>query len=103
MDEAMKRNRVEFNKQPIPIDKSIRTFVGISGRSAKTSGDIYKYERTALILADFRKNPPELCLTPSDLVLVGVNNEMADKYEQISPRNFASDIIDTHLLRHRRQ
>jgi len=103
MDEPMKRNRVEFNKQPIPIDKFIRTFAGISGRSAGSSGDIYKYERTALILADFRTDPPELCLTPSDLVRVGVNSEMADKYEQISPRNFASDIIDTHLLRHRRQ
>jgi hypothetical protein len=101
MDEAMKENRVEFNRQPIPIDKFIRTFVGISGRSAETSGDIYKYERTALILADFRKNPPELCLTPSDLVRFGVNSGMANKYQQISPLGFASDILDIHLRRHK--
>ena len=100
-DEAMKRNLVEFNRQPISIGKFIRTFVGISGRSAEASADIYKYERTSLILADFRKNPPELCLTASDLVRVGVGSEMADKYEQISPRSFASDIIETYLQRHR--
>jgi hypothetical protein len=103
MNEAMKKNRVEFNRQPIPIDKFIRTFVGISGRSAEAREDLYKYERTALILADFRKNPPELCLTQSDLVRVGVSKAMADKYEQISPRSFASDIIETYLRRHRRQ
>jgi hypothetical protein len=102
-DEAMKRNLVEFNQQPIPIDKFIRTFVGISGRSAEAREDLYKYERTALILADFRKNPPELCLTQLDLVRVGVSKAMADKYEQISPRSFASDIIETYLRRHRRQ
>jgi hypothetical protein len=100
-DDAMTRNRVAFNRQHVQIDKFIRTFLGISGRSAEECGDLYKYERTALILADFRRDPPELCLTPSDLVRVGVNSEMADKYEQISPHNFASDIIDTHLRRHR--
>jgi hypothetical protein len=100
-DDAMKRNQVAFKQQPVPIDKFIRTFAGISGRSAGTSGDIYKYERTALILADFRKNPPELYLTSSDLMKIRVNAEMADKYEQISPLNFASDIIETHSRRHK--
>lgn len=101
-DEAMKENRVEFNRQPIPIDKFIRTFVGISGRSAEESGDIYKYERTALILADFRREPPELCLTPSDLVRIVPDSGMANRYAQVSPDSFASDIVDTHLRRHRR-
>jgi hypothetical protein len=103
MDEAMKKNRVEFNRQPIPIDKFIRTFVGISGRSADECGDLYKYERTALILADFRSDTPELCLTPSDLMRVGVNSDMANKYALLSPCGFASEIIQVHLRRHRCQ
>lgn len=99
-DGAMKNNRVVFKGSPTRLEKFIRTFIGISGRLPQETKDLYKYERSALILTDFRPNPPVVYLTPSQLVQVGVVQKIANMYPSLSPEGFASDIIDAHLQRH---
>lgn len=99
-DAAMKSNRVAFKRSPIELEKFIRTFIGISGRLPQETKDEYKYERSALILTDFRPNPPAVYLTPLQLVQVGVAQNIANMYPMLSPEGFAIDIIDAHLLRH---
>lgn len=99
-DDAMKNNRVAFKRQPIDLEKFIRTFYGISGRTANESDGLYKYERTALIFADFRQSPPVLCMSPEDLYRAGTNDEMVTKYLSLSPEGFASDIVRIHAQRH---
>ena len=100
-DSAMKNNRVDFKRSPIGLEKFIRTFIGISGRLPSATQDLYKYERSALILADFRTNPPDIYLTPAQLIKVGVDPDIAKMYPKLSPEGFAADIINTHLERHR--
>jgi hypothetical protein len=99
-DDAMKNNRVAFKRQPIGLNKFIRTFYGISGRLANETNGFYKYERTALIIADFRQTPPQLCMTPDGLSRAGVTDDMVSKFERLSPEGFASDIIRVHAERH---
>ena len=66
--EAMKTNTVKFQQGKVDIEKFIRTFLGISGRTwDEKFDDVYKYERSALVLVDFRQNPPKLYLTLEDL------------------------------------
>lgn len=100
-DEAMKRNRIGFKRQPIDLSKFIRTFISISGRAPNVTDDLYKYERTALVVADFRNDPPDLCLTPADLTRVGVAGQIAAMYPPLSPTEFAPDIVRAHSQRHR--
>ena len=100
--EAMKINTIKFQQGKVDIEKFIRTFFGISGRRwNETFDDVYKYERSSLVLVDFRQNPPKLYLTLEDLqadnlVSVRLQRSIAD----LSPCNFATDIIETHRLRH---
>lgn len=99
-DEAMKNNRVAFKRQPVGLNKFIRTFYGISGRLANETDGLYKYERTALIIADFRQTLPQLCMTPDGLSRAGVTDDMVSKFERLSPERFASDIVRVHAERH---
>ena len=99
-DEAMKNNRVAFKRSNTNLGKFIRTFYGISGRSANETDALYKYERTALILVDFRRTPPKLFMSPDDLLRAGLNTEMVKKYASLSPEGFASDITKVHAERH---
>ena len=99
-DIAMQNNRVAFKRSPIGLQKFIRTFIGISGRMPSATEDLYKYERSALILTDFRQNPPEIYSNPAQLIQVGVNSDIANMYPKLSPEGFAADIINAHLQRH---
>lgn len=100
-DVAMRENEIAFKNAFIPIEKFVRVFAGISGRAARETDELYKYERTALVLADFRENPPELCLTPDDLVTgMNVDERVAALYDSLSPQGFAADICAVHGERH---
>ena len=99
-DRAMEQNTVRWKPAPVPVEKFIRTFLGISGR---TSGDtdIYKYERSALILFDTRVSPPKLFLTLDELKQAGVvSNDFNGNFNLLSPQNFAEQIISAHQRRH---
>lgn len=98
--EAMNGNRVAFGRNPVALEKFIRTFIGISGRLPGESVDLYKYERSALILSDFRQDPPEVYSTPDQLIRVGVSSNIANTYPELSPEGFAANIVDAHLQRH---
>lgn len=98
--EAMKKNQVVFGNKPVALEKFIRTFIGISGRRPSETGELYKYERSALILGDFRKNPPMIYATPADLVQLGVDSALANMYQGLTPQGFGDDIVSNHLQRH---
>jgi hypothetical protein len=101
-DAAMKTNEVAFKPSPINIRKFIRTFISISGRTPDDSQipNSYKYERSVLLLADFRPEIPEIYYEPSQLMKVGVDSETAHSYANLSPVEFASDIVRIYHERH---
>lgn len=99
--EAMKTNIVKFQQGKVDIEKFIRTFFGISGRRWEEAfGEVYKYERSALVLVDFRQNPPKLYLTLEDLRADGLVSDRLQRFAGLSPQNFATDILEIHRLRY---
>lgn len=101
--EPMKQNRVGWKNDTIKIETFLRTFSAFSGRSANDYEDKeeYMYERSALLLTDFRHSPPKVYRTTKELKKDDfVSSEFDIQYEKLSPKNFASDIVEKHLNRH---
>lgn len=101
-DAAMARNCVAWKSKPVAIEKFIRTFTGITGRAAENVTDeFYKYERTALVLADFRPATPKVFLTLDELKTAGaVSANFEADFAKLSPQNFARDLLAIHRQRH---
>jgi len=101
-DLAMVNNTISWNRGNIPVEKFINTFVGISGRKgSETENDLYKYERSALILVDFRTSPPKLFRSLDELKEGNfVQQSFEAIFDLLSPVNFAEDIIEAHKERH---
>ena len=101
-DQAMKENDIAWKNSPIPIEKFINTFLGISDRAiGKDDKENYKYDRTALILVDFRQSPPKIFLTLEELKGRGcIPNDFEANFDRLSPKNFVADIVYSHRQRH---
>lgn len=99
-DVLMKINQVGWKRTP--VHKFISTFLAISNRAAiKADPEIYKYERVALVLADFRENPPKIILSTEELKAGGfIPNSFPLLYEPLSPKNFAQDLYHMYRERH---
>ena len=97
-DNAMYRNRVAWKARPVPVHKFVRTFLAISGRRVgEPDRDIYKYDRSALVLVDFRAVPPVIFETTEDLKTQGyLSTDFAGSFEEIAPRRFAEDLVEHH-------
>lgn len=101
--EPMKKNRVEWKDRPINIEKFLRTFSAFSGRGAHNYHDKneYMYERSALVLADFRKSPPKVYETTQQLKADNlVSSTFSVSYEPLSPKDFTKDLVSKHRSRH---
>jgi hypothetical protein len=99
--EAMKQDEVAWERQPVDTQRFIRTFASFSGRGAHNYEDEHKYERSALVLADFREDPPTVYLTLDDLKQDGlVSDDFEAEFETLSPQHFAEDLLDIHHRRH---
>ena len=101
-DQAMKQNSIAWKKRPTPIRKFINTFLGISERAiGNDDKENYKYDRTALILVDFKQSPPRIFLTLEELKTSGyIPNDFKANFDRLSPKNFAADIVYSHRQRH---
>jgi len=101
MSKPMKDNHVEFNEKPVNIEKFIQTFNMISGRiDINDIKQAYKYERSALVVADFKCNPPHVFKSHAELVqheLIPSNTTA--NYDLISPFGFSRDILKIHATR----
>ncbi len=98
---AMKQNKVAWESRPVDIERFVKTFLSFSGRGAHTYDDEYKYERSALILADYREDPPEVYHTLDALKETGlVSDDFSADFASLSPRNFVQDLLDIHRRRH---
>lgn len=101
-DALMKRNIVGWKRDVIAVDKFISTFLAISNRSQlKSDPEIYKYERVALVIVDFRQNPPKVIMSTDELKQGGfISRDFSSDYEPLSPINFAQDIFEIYRKRH---
>lgn len=100
-DRAMVENRVAWKDRPVPVDKFIRTFVGISQRKASMdTNELYKYERSCLLLVNLKTTPPKVYLTTEELKTDSIIPQtFEEKFEILSPLNFSDDLIASYNKR----
>lgn len=101
-DRAMESNKIRWKKKPVPVEKFIRTFLGISGRREETYvAENYKYERSVLLLVDLKKSPPTVYTSLQELKDDGyVSKNFEGNYDLLSPIGFAKEIIESYKKRH---
>ncbi len=96
---AAKNNKIKFSNHRTSLEKYISFFSSISGRKDATK-DEYKYERCALIIADFSQEDPVLYSTTkqlkdANLISQDFDLELAD----ISYPNMIDDLLDIYSKR----
>ena len=98
----MINNQVEFSMRPVNISKWIKTLKMFSGdRDVDNTKQTHIYERTCLLLVDFRQNPPYLYTSKEELIIDGLLDRHSDvDFDSLSPLNFDLDILEIHRDRH---
>lgn len=101
-DTAMLNNSVRFKSGFVPVEKFIRTFLSISGRTNDNlNGSIYKYDRSCLLLIDCRQQSPSVFTSLEALKSEGiVSQEFQANFSRLSPLNFCADLISAYVERH---
>jgi hypothetical protein len=98
---AMKQDAVDWQSSPVDIERFIKTFTAFSGRAHNEQEEKYKYERSALIFADFRLEQPKVYLTLEELKGDNlVSSDFEANFSSLSPANFALDLVKLHRQRH---
>jgi len=102
---AMEDNRVVFKDTFVPVERFIKTFLGITGRNNNNlESSFYKYDRSCLVLADFRSDTPRVFTSLQELKEKGVVSEHFDaNFYELSPQGFCQDIVDEYIHRHHPQ
>ena len=101
-DNLMKSNRIGWKNRNVAIEKFITTFLAITDRSVQQDDpEIYKYERVALVLVDFRVTPPHIFLSTDELIRGQfLRDDFPLAYEALTPQNFTHDITSMYFQRH---
>lgn len=101
-DAAMRNNNVAWKRRTVNVGKFVRTFLAITHREPKNvQQDLYKYERSALVLVDFRPAQPRIYLTLDELKHDGLVPEtFRGNFAMLSPDGFARELLDMHAVRH---
>ncbi len=101
-EQKMKKNVVGWKPGFTKVERFISIFNAISHRdNHENVRDSFKYERSALLLVDFSKNPAKIYFTLDELKADGVvSQDFSGVYSGISPQNFARDILDSYFKRH---
>jgi hypothetical protein len=95
-DSDLKNNVVGFKNSVINLDKFIRIFKSISG---KKNGDelnsLYKYDETALIVADFSSPQVKILWTEEEIART-FGEQTALAMESLLPSTFTRRIVDAY-------
>lgn len=96
-DRSLKENKFGFKNSPINLDKFVRIFKAItSDKSGINRDSIYKYNQTALIVADFSK-PQVRVLWTKDELAERFGNDVASEMVPLLPGTFTESIVQTYL------
>lgn len=97
--ESAKKNIVKFSNHKTNLEKYISFFSSISGRK-EVDKDEFKYERCALIIADFSKKEPILYSTTEELKQAHLISKDFDlELERISFTSMVPDLLKTYSER----
>lgn len=101
-EQAMKENRIEFKDNYSKVEKYISIFNAMSGRDNHDKFlDSYKYERSALVLVDYSREPAKIYTNLEELKEDDiVSQDFSEDFSLLSPQNFVKDLIDAYKVRH---
>lgn len=101
-DLAMLNNQVAWKRRAVNVVKFIKTFLAITHRAPENpQADLYKYERSALVLVDFRPVQARIYLTLDELRRDNlVPADFRGNFAMLSPDGFAQNLLDMHAARH---
>jgi hypothetical protein len=101
-EQAMKLNKVAFKNKFTDVEKFISIFNGFTGRQDPSNiKEIYKYEKSSLILVDFSQSPVKIYKTLDELKEDGiVSMDFNGNYNSLNPQNFSTGIVQKYLDRH---
>lgn len=90
---AMNENRIEFNQELIKIDKYI-SFFNFINQYDEHNRDVYRYNRAALVVADFSKKQPKIYLTTDELKKDGIiAADFKGSLELLSPVKYVELLV----------
>lgn len=97
--DAFKNNEVVFLDRPGTVEKYVKSFQAINGRT-DTSEDEYKYERVCLLIVDFSQSIPRIFNTDEELKEAGLLPEDTDaSIAQLIWSTFTSDLLEEYQTR----
>ncbi len=98
-DEEVKKRNVAFNERPTNIKHYLAAFDAINNRTL--DDEVYKYERCALLIVDFRPATPRLYRSSEELIEDGlVSPDFEIDLSSLGFDNFATDILGIYAERH---
>jgi len=101
-EQAMKENRIEFKDNYSKVENYISIFNAMSGRNNYDQLlDSYKYEKSALLLVDFSREPAKIYTNLEELKEDGiVSQAFSEDFSLMAPQNFVKGLIDAYKERH---
>lgn len=101
-EQAMKENRIEFKDNYSKVENYISIFNAMSGRNNYDQLlDSYKYEKSALLLVDFSREPAKIYTNLEELKEDGiVSQAFSEDFSLLAPQNFVKGLIDAYKVRH---
>jgi len=101
-EQAMKENRIEFKDNYCKVENYISIFNAMSGRNNYDQLlDSYKYEKSALLLVDFSREPAKIYTNLEELKEDGiVSQAFSEDFSLLVPQSFVKGLIDAYKVRH---
>ena len=95
-DEAVKNKKVTFKDKATDVERYISFFSAINNYN----GEIYKYDRCALLIVDFNRDVPKLFVNSNELKEAGLlSKKFPIEYAELNFDNFAKDILNIYAQR----
>lgn len=96
-DASLKRNEMGFRTSKINLDKFVRIFNAITGEQLENDlNSLYKYNQTALVVADFSKPEVRVLWTEAE-VAENFGDEVARSMIDLLPGTFTDRIVESFL------
>lgn len=93
-DGEVEKHNVAFKTNQTDIEKYISFFASINQRSINDSEGIYKYERCALLIVDFKQEQPKLFNNNQELIDAGIiSKDFGIDYSTLSFNGFVEDLL----------
>lgn len=96
-DKAATNHEVKYKSKQTDIVKFVRFFSAITEAEHRTdSMDLYKYNATSLVIADFSSDSIRIAWNATDLAAWGFNNETQKAFQRIEPAGFVDRVVSIY-------